>query len=188
MADGETNLSVAGGFDPPVMQVVWQTAILKDLFANLAMSITANMRSASDSQLMATGQLGKYETFIEVRWPWIILPCICICLGSIFLLLAIWQTHRLSVPVWKNSTLAVLTHGLDHLALKGIETQSLNSGLQHSAEEMTVTLGDELKLERADDVVLEAGHRKVIQDVDVDRQSSSHSRHPSLNQEHKMRL
>jgi hypothetical protein len=148
-------------FAPPVMQVLWSASSLNTTFSNLATSISANMRGGSDDQLMATGQLGAYQTFIKVRWPWVILPCVCYCLGSVFLLLSIWQTQKTGVPIWKNSALAILTHGLDYLALRSMGQETLNSRIQRSAEGMVVTLGGELRLERADDVTVpwSSGHQ-----------------------------
>jgi hypothetical protein len=102
------------------------------------------MRANSDDSLKAEGQLGTLETHIEVRWLWLILPILCICLGAVSLLLAIWHTHKSQVPLWKNSALALLFHGLDYEALHSQTSERLLSQMQKEAGDMQVTFGDEL--------------------------------------------
>jgi hypothetical protein len=60
------------------------------------------------------------------------------------LLLAIWHTHKSQVPLWKNSTLALLFHGLDHEALHNQTNERLLSQIQKEAKDMQVTFGDNL--------------------------------------------
>lgn len=106
------------------------------------------MRGTSDGQMLH-GQLGSYETFIKVHWPWIALPCVCICLGTIFLISVIWQTEKLSLPIWKNSIFPVLTHGLEDVVMRSMEHETLNSQIERSANGMVVILEGKLKLKLA---------------------------------------
>jgi hypothetical protein len=144
VVEGIFNTTVMGRYAPPVMQTLWESSDLSTLFSNLAASITSNMRANSAGSLKVQGQLGTLETHIEVRWLWLILPILCICLGAVSLLLAIWHTHKSQVPLWKNSTLALLFHGLDREALHSQTSETLLSQMQKEAKDMQVTFGDNL--------------------------------------------
>jgi hypothetical protein len=144
VVEGIFNTTVMSRYAPPVMQQLWESSDLDTLFGNLAASITSNMRANSDGSLKVQGQLGTLETYIEVRWLWLILPVLCICLGAVSLLLAIWHTHKSHVPLWKNSALALLFHGLDYEALRSQTSERLLSQMQKKAGDMQVTFGDEL--------------------------------------------
>ena len=144
VVEGIFDTTVMGRYAPPVMQKLWESSDLDTLFGNLAASITSNMRANSDDSLKAEGQLGTLETHIEVRWLWLILPILCICLGAVSLLLAIWHTHKSQMPLWKNSALALLFHGLDYEALHSQTSERLLSQMQKEAGDMQVTFGDEL--------------------------------------------
>ena len=167
-------------YAPPSMQALASTPSLDTTFSNLAASISANMRGTSDNQLKATGQLGTYETFIEVRWRWIALPCVCICLGTVFLSVAIWETKKGSLPIWKGSIYVVLTHGLEDFAMRSMEHEALVSQVEKSAKEMSVTLGNKLKLERADDVAMSPGTDNQNPEADPSPRIDFQTRHSSL--------
>lgn len=167
-------------YAPPSMQALASTSSLNETFSNLAASISANMRGTSDNQLKAMGQLGIYETFIEVRWHWIALPCVCICLGTVFLLVAIWETKKSSLPIWNGSIYAVLTHGLEDFAMRSMEHEALVSQVEKSAKEMPVTLGDKFKLERADNVVMSSGTDNQNREADPSPRIDIETRHSSL--------
>lgn len=147
----------AGSYIPPSMQAFASTDSLNTTFANLAASISASMRGDPSNHLVATGQVGTYETFIQIRWPWISIPCGCIGLGTIFLILTIRQTNNLSLPIWKSSMLGVLTHCLENNGMKSMEQETLTSQIERSARGTAVILGDRLQLKLADDTAISFG-------------------------------
>ena len=180
LAGGSSLSAMAGNYAPASMQALVKTPSLDTTFSNLAASISANMRGTSDDQLMAPGQLGLYETFIEMHWPWIALPCICICLGTIFLILVIRQTKKLSLPVWKSGIFAVLTHGLEDAAMRRVENETLNSQIERSMNGMVVTLGEKLKLEFADDISISSKTDSQSREADLSPSIDVRTRYSSL--------
>lgn len=85
---------------------------LNRLLDSMSISVTDTFRMNSLGHKIP-GKAFREETFIHVRWPWIILPVI-VTLGSIALLLgtAIGSKHRKSV-LWKCMVLPLLTSHLD---------------------------------------------------------------------------
>ena len=136
-------------FAPPIMQVLYSTPSLKDTFANLAASISANMRATADEKPSVRGRAGSYESFIEVRWPWLALPCTCVIMGSLFLLLAIRETREAGVPVWKNDALAAITHGLESAVIRMAPPVPYASRIKTDVGALEFTLGEHGKLRRA---------------------------------------
>ena len=53
------------------------------------------------------------ESYIHVRWLWLLLPLIMVTLALFFLIPTIWQIRRWGIPSWRNSTLAAMTHGTE---------------------------------------------------------------------------
>lgn len=179
-ARASRNITNPNRYEPPSMQALASTPSLNTTFFNLAASISANMRGSSDNQLKATGQLGTYETFIKVRWYWIALPCVCICLGTVFLLVVIWETKKGSLPIWKGSIFAVLTHGLEDVAMRSMEHEALISQIEKSAKEMPVTLREKFKLERADNVAMSSGTDYQNREAHPPPRIDFQTRHSSL--------
>lgn len=85
---------------------------------NIATAMTNYFRDSS--HVTVTGQVGQTESYFHVNWLWIILPAFLVLTGTIFLLLAMFETTRLGACVWKTSELALLFHGLEksHQELK----------------------------------------------------------------------
>ncbi len=59
------------------------------------------------------GTVWSERSFVDVRWPWMILPVSLNILGGILLGLAAFYTSRHNLPLWKSSILAVAYHGLE---------------------------------------------------------------------------
>ncbi|ERF70184.1 hypothetical protein EPUS_00372 [Endocarpon pusillum Z07020] len=77
---------------------------------HIATAITNNMRLTSGQ--MATGTATSLESYIHVRWKWLLLPMCLILLMAIVLGLTMWQTHVLGLPNWRGNALATMAHGL----------------------------------------------------------------------------
>lgn len=78
---------------------------------NIATAMTNYFRDSSN--ITVTGQVGQTESYVHVNWLWIILPAFLVLAGTIFLLLAMFESKRSGACVWKTSELALLFHGLE---------------------------------------------------------------------------
>jgi hypothetical protein len=77
---------------------------------NMANSLTVMMQNVSNDSI--TGKVGHPRAYVHVRWPWLIFPAVVIFIGIVFVLYTIVETERDDAPVWKNSSLALIYHGL----------------------------------------------------------------------------
>ena len=77
---------------------------------NFATAITNYYSDSSNTTVV--GQSGQSEVFIRITWCWLTLPTLLIAAGTVFLILAVLETKRAGVHVWKTSELALLFHGL----------------------------------------------------------------------------
>lgn len=115
---------------------------------HIATAITNKMRISSGQ--MATGTAASLESYIHVRWKWLLLPMCLILLTAIMLGLTIWQTHVLGLPNWRNHALATMAHGLQGYggttserrgqSYLGVRGDERISELEEWAEEMDVKL------------------------------------------------
>ncbi|KAJ5518091.1 hypothetical protein N7453_000513 [Penicillium expansum] len=102
---------------------------LTDVVKSLSTSLTDAIRSADVSSRIS-GKAFRAETYIHVRWPWIILP-LFVVLASTILLLATTVSTRNTV-LWKNSLLPLLRSYLDvepednSIALRSVDEVTWN--------------------------------------------------------------
>jgi len=131
-------------FMPEIMQIFWDNRKgdgLSTLFANIAASLTNNIRMTSDNQSSRlSGEEGKPTVVFNIRWVWIIPTVVSIILAIIFLLLVRCLTNKSDTPVWKGSTLAMLFHGLSVDVKKSIPPQILQSETDKGAKRVFVEL------------------------------------------------
>jgi hypothetical protein len=57
------------------------------------------------------GEAHFKETFVKVRWPWLIVPLLETLLSSMLLVATVIVTWK--EPLFKNSVVSLLIHGLD---------------------------------------------------------------------------
>ena len=95
---------------------------------NIATAMTNHFRGSSN--ITVTGQTGHTESYVHVNWLWITLPAVLVIMGTIFLMLAMFETKKLGARVWKTSELALLFHGLEEKS-----GQELNKLLESSEME-----------------------------------------------------
>jgi len=111
---------------------IWDTDVVNAIFvngatnvnqtmANIATAMTNNMRRKSGTVVL--GQALTSETYIHVRWLWLLLPLAMMILATVFLVLTIQQSHRWGIPSWRSSALAVMVHGV-----RTVEADALGSG------------------------------------------------------------
>jgi hypothetical protein len=106
----------------PLVNALWDSGNLTETFDHVARSLTNQMRNTAMNlphYSEASGFTFKWVIHVHVKWAYLAFPAAMIGLGVIYVLLTILESTRLHVPVWKESALPSLLHGLDN------ETQRL---------------------------------------------------------------
>lgn len=57
--------------------------------------------------------MGMVGTYVRVRWIWLTLTAVLIISSAAFLALAMLETRYKKAEVWKDSSLALIFHGLE---------------------------------------------------------------------------
>jgi hypothetical protein len=107
-----------------------------DSITNIATSVSSYMRSLS--QETVTGEAQSEDTYIHVKWAWIAFPMTLVFGGALLLVLAIIQTRRKGVEVWKYSCLPLLFHSVGN-EIGGGEVERMGDivkGPMNTVEEM----------------------------------------------------
>ena len=76
------------------------------VFATIAQSLTRYFRTVSNQA--ATGTTESLEQYIQGRWEWLLVPLAMVTLNAGFVLAVRLQSHRLGLPSWRNSVLALM--------------------------------------------------------------------------------
>ncbi|ERF71653.1 hypothetical protein EPUS_00642 [Endocarpon pusillum Z07020] len=111
--NGSTNCdSGVPSFSSDVMEVIFLKgpSNVPQIMANVATAMTNNLRLKSET--VAIGTAIVLETYIHVRWLWLLLPLIMVSLATILLALTVWQSRRWDIPNWRSSALAAMMHGV----------------------------------------------------------------------------
>lgn len=115
------------GGETPLVNALWESDNLAQTFENVALSLTNQVRYTainSPRYHEATGNTLKWVIHVKVQWTYLAFPIAMVALGISYVLLTIVESTRLQVPVWKESALPSVLHGLDN------ETQSLLREIQ----------------------------------------------------------
>lgn len=122
----------------------------------LAWSMTGNMRQTSDDgTLLGTvqGQMQKVESCLTVRWVWLSLPASL--LGLEFAFLAAMMVFSRSAKHWrgdwKDSSLALLYHGLEDQANKYSEGGVVGGILRDRESMFKVAQGTKVQLRKGEE-------------------------------------
>lgn len=99
----------------------------------VAAALTTYGLSASNTTHLGTVMLS--ETYLNVRWWWIIYPSVLQLASAVLLLSTIWYSHRIGAPLWKSSLLAIYYHQIEDLGLKGDTSVERLSGMDKAARE-----------------------------------------------------
>ncbi|KAI0426603.1 hypothetical protein F5Y09DRAFT_351077 [Xylaria sp. FL1042] len=89
---------------------------LETVFQNLATQASRIIRINGGENINTTTVNGiafRSETFIDVRWGWVLLPAIETFLAVILLVATIVVTHKSQQPLLKSSVNSLLFHGLE---------------------------------------------------------------------------
>jgi hypothetical protein len=135
------------GSETPLVNALWESDNLTQTFNNVALSLTNQIRNTainSPKYQEATGDTLMWVIHVKVQWSYLAFPIAMITLGIVYVLLIVVESTRLQVPVWKESALPSVLHGLDN------ETQSLLREVQSEktgprADATTVRFGPDEK-------------------------------------------
>lgn len=98
------------------------TKDLETLMEGIAASLTSWGLSKSTSSIV--GHSFANETYVHVRWLWLIPPaCLELAILALFLT-AVMQSRRARLPIWKSSALALLYHNRPDVSDKPLERLS----------------------------------------------------------------
>ena len=106
---------------------------------NIALAVTKYIPNFNGTN--HTGIAFVEETYVHVRWGWITLPLLLVVSGVVFLALAMFETRRHQVEIWKSSSLPLLFHGLSGQTKSQVRTVNLVSDMETRATETKVRLG-----------------------------------------------
>jgi hypothetical protein len=115
---------------------------INSVFESLASSLTTHARSKVCNSIK-NGTAWTIQSYVHVRWPWMILPIVLVVLSFVFLVITVFHTRR--QYIWKSSPLALLFSDLridgdaplrPDPTLKGMEITSrkMDVYLESSAE------------------------------------------------------
>jgi hypothetical protein len=120
-----------------ISTTILQGSQIETLFSNIANSITNAIRNGQNSTNIFGTSLQE-ETYIKVRWPWLILPITLVVLSNGLLVICIVESKKHKIPIWKSSSFVTLFHGGegndrihgDVRALEKHEMEKLAKGIQ----------------------------------------------------------
>ena len=99
-------------FQPAALQMLYDSTDLESTFANLANSMTSDIRRNGAVRRTERGIAEVPVTLVRIRWPWTAYSCTLLIAGLFFLGLCMFLTTNAPVPLWKTSALAILFHQL----------------------------------------------------------------------------
>lgn len=118
-----------------------------EVFRRLAAACSVVMQSPKNPETKRiVGTAYAPETYVKVRWVWLIMPLSVVLISTIFMVHTVirsWKTPYL----YKTSTLATLFHGLEVAAFEDYETKfkeherELDNDMFKIAKKMRVRLG-----------------------------------------------
>lgn len=106
---------------------------------NVASSLTTAIRVADNSSF-TVGMAYQAESYIHIRWAWIALPVTLVFCTLGFLITVSLVCKREDVEVWKNSSAAVLFHGLDDEGRRGLGMLNRDAAMDDAAESLIVKM------------------------------------------------
>ena len=117
---------------------------ISSLMENLATAYTDRIREMYDGDYKAvSGDTMVQVPHVRVKWAWLTFPAALVAFSILLLLFTIIATVKARVPVWKDSSLAVLFHGLSgHETLtKPLGGLDKKSSMKESGKYQVIALG-----------------------------------------------
>lgn len=108
----------------------------------LADAMTHSVRANSNETVTAWGQALMGETYVHVRWEWIILPVLILFISLIFIVATVLKSssEMKEVGIWKTSALAALMNGLDEPVQRRVGALTKMSDVRTAAERLKVRI------------------------------------------------
>lgn len=117
----------------------WHDGNLTQLLDSISTSITDAFR-ADNSSVKVHGKAYLVETFIDVHWPWIILPGSVILASLALLLATAMASQKQHAVLWKGLVLPLLTSQLETAPEHGIAFLRNVDQVHPTSEEIHVTM------------------------------------------------
>ncbi|KAL4899348.1 hypothetical protein BDW74DRAFT_189438 [Aspergillus multicolor] len=110
---------------------------IASMFKSLASSLTLHARSKVCGAT-AVGSTWTEQSFVHVRWPWLILPGALVLLSGVFLITT--MLHTRNQYIWKSSPLALLFSDLSVDATNPLKPDPTLKGMEDTSRKMEVWL------------------------------------------------
>ncbi|KAF2109829.1 hypothetical protein BDV96DRAFT_584642 [Lophiotrema nucula] len=109
---------------------------------NLSDALSETIRTLSPNRTFLEGDTYGFEAYIEVRWPWMILPSLLVIAGNVLLVSTMVVSKRHAAPLWRNSALPLLLHGFSGLDPDKVDRKTMvtQRELEMEAQNIRVTL------------------------------------------------
>ncbi|BCR91056.1 uncharacterized protein ACHE_60942A [Aspergillus chevalieri] len=108
---------------------------------SMTTSMTDVMRSDTTG-FTIPGKAFRDESYIHVRWPWIILPTLAIIFSIMLLIATATITRRFNTMLWKDSVLPLLMFRLQTDSAEDIESLSKVDEAERISKQIKVVGGE----------------------------------------------
>ncbi|KAF2139232.1 uncharacterized protein K452DRAFT_310684 [Aplosporella prunicola CBS 121167] len=112
---------------------------ITEAMSHVAESLTRQVQIGHNTTMLQ-GTAYYPESYVVVRWKWIVFPLVLVLIGTVFLITNIYLQHTHNVKLWKSSLLPFLFHGV-----QGWSDSDLNldekRDLDRKGKSMTAKLG-----------------------------------------------
>lgn len=120
--------------------VMFKDRNISRTFQNIAASMTEQVRM-SNSSFMVAGVAWDNETYVLVRWAWITLPLVVLCMSVVVLIATIRTNGGRKERLWKSSSLALLFH-----RVHGLQEDDVRVGSTMELDEISKNTNAQLRL------------------------------------------
>ncbi|KAI9931380.1 hypothetical protein ASPWEDRAFT_49798 [Aspergillus wentii DTO 134E9] len=110
---------------------------INNMFKSLSSALTTNARSKVCKSTVE-GVTWTVQSFVRVRWLWMILPIAMVVLSIFFLIITVVHTRH--QYIWKSSPLALLFSNLSVEGPHGVHSSPNLSGMEDASKKMNVWL------------------------------------------------
>jgi len=122
-------------------QYIYYSSLMDGTIRGIAAGMTASLQSCPSNGIcpVVVGQPYTGQTFIQVRWNWLIPNLINVLFTAVLLLVTILEASAHKIPLWKSSVLALFFHGL-HIKCHTEPVEETVGELDHKAKELRIHL------------------------------------------------
>ncbi|KGO74829.1 Protein of unknown function DUF3176 [Penicillium italicum] len=110
---------------------------IDSVFKSLVSSLAIHARSKVCNSLKE-GTAWKTESYVHVRWPWMIFPIVLVLLSFLFLIITVFHTRR--QYIWKSSPLALLFSELRIEGSAPLKPDPTLKGMDSASKEIEIYL------------------------------------------------